>query len=320
MKKTLIALAAVAASGVALAQNVTLSGTISASYQKDLSNGAATGNVAAKGLVMTDAAFKVTATEDLGGGLKATADFAYDGPAARGGNATRADGGISVSGGFGTVAYRNTRTSDLIASIGSSAVALPDGVYDTGVGVRGAVDVLAYSLPSLVKGLTLGVSYVEGNDGNLNVPAGAGLTKSAYVLTGSYGMGPLTLTAQAKRNSVNDGGVAATRARANQLELSATYDAGVARIAVAHDGRESDSRGTGLGASVTVPLGAFSVGANYFKREDTKMTEFGARYELSKRTNFMASVGRIADRSNAAGTIGSGENGNQYRLRLSHSF
>jgi hypothetical protein len=62
MKKTLIAVAAAALSMGAMAQNVTLSGTISASYQKDLSG---TGGVA-KGLVMTDAAFKMTATEDLG--------------------------------------------------------------------------------------------------------------------------------------------------------------------------------------------------------------------------------------------------------------
>jgi hypothetical protein len=105
-------------------------------------------------------------------------------------------------------------------------------------------------------------------------------------------------------------------AEKNQIELAATYDAGIAKLSVAHDGRESATRGDALGFSATVPMGALSFGAQYFKRDATKMTEFGARYDLSKRTNFTASTGKVTARSNSA----TQQNGTQYRLRLSHSF
>jgi hypothetical protein len=131
----------VAAVGAASAQStVTLSGLYQFAYQRDLTNAvtnpalltansaltgdavAAAPNAVGEGFGVTDANFKLTAVEDLGGGLKASADMLIESGAFRGAPFTRADSGISLSGGFGTIAARNTRSSDLIASIGSPAV------------------------------------------------------------------------------------------------------------------------------------------------------------------------------------------------------
>jgi predicted porin len=330
MKKTLIALAAVAVSSAAMAQ-VTISGTYSVSYQKDIT--AATANPVfagststapttavltagvAKGLAVTDAAIRVAASEDIGGGVRAAGDFTLETGAQRGSLTTRADSGVSLSGGFGTVAYRNTRTSDLIASIGSSAISLPDGLYDNlGIVARGAADQINYTLPTLVKGLTLGVAYQEIGDGNVALSTTAAATKSAMAYALSYTTGPVTVNAVMKKLTLVPGGSPTTKT--SQQEFSASFDAGFARISVAHDGKESTAATAkaATGVSLHIPLGQASIGVQQFKRDALKQTEFGVRYDLSKRTSLTASSGKMAGHATAA------KNGTQSRVRVMHTF
>jgi predicted porin len=350
MKKTLIALAAVAVSSAAMAQ-VTISGTYSVSYQQDLTSttenpvlapgltGASKNDMVpltygkAKGLAVTDAAIRVAATEDIGGGVRAAADFTFETGAQRGTTVTRADSGVSLSGGFGTVAYRNTRTSDLIASIGSSAISLPDGLYDsTGIVSRSAVDTLAYTSPRM-SGLAASITMVENNEGNI---AAAATNKGANVVGLSYVNGPLTLAIAHKTKAKAAAASSGLTSEANN-EFSIAYDMGVARFAVAYDeasvtGTSSASAGAfasttnaravadlqtkaATGFSVTVPLGKFSIGAQQFKRDVAKVTEFGVRYDLTKRTAISASSGK---KSGLAQDLGF--NGSQYRVRVGHTF
>jgi hypothetical protein len=269
---------------------VTLSGTYRFAYQKDLSTAysSATANTNiqqlggsgsanpttrdvnatrdGKGLAVTDANLKLAAVEDLGGGLKASFDYLLETGAFRGAAVTRADSGIGVSGGFGAIAMRNTRNSDLIASIGSPAINLPDGLYDnSGIISRGAIDTVSYTSPT-ISGFTGSITYVELNDGAINlagtnaVPANT----SAYVLGGAYA------NAQTK---------------------------------------------AGNGFSVTVPLGAVTVGMNYFKRDVIKLTEFGVSYAFSKRTSAGFSTG-----TKSGLTETQGYKGTQYRAGLTHTF
>ena len=310
-----------------------MSGAYTLSYQNDLTNtvgnagfapttaAAATNTdnaVAArgKGLAVTDANFKLTAVEDLGGGLKASADVLFETGAYRTAALTRADSGVSLAGGFGTLAFRNTRSSDLIASIGSAAVSLPDGVYDSAnIVARGAIDTLGYTSNEIIPGLRVGVTYVEGNDGSINTPK---VAQNSYVLGASYTAGPLGLSAAYKTKAKN----ALATAKAN-MELAASYDLGVVKVAYAYDGATTDVVSAAktvaydkaaMGFSVTAPLGAVTVGANYFKRGDFKVVDFGAAYALSKRTTLGASVGKQdADQ-------GTTIKGNQYRVRLGHTF
>ena len=97
MKKTLLALAVVAASGAAFAQSATLSG----SYSFRLPSTKVAG-VSTAGFGTDTAAIALVATEDLGGGLKATAKVSLGGMM-RDGAGTGEDASVSLSGGFGTI-------------------------------------------------------------------------------------------------------------------------------------------------------------------------------------------------------------------------
>lgn len=323
--QALFALAILTVSGASFAQStVTLSGVYSVSYQKDLTSTVGnssyapnstgvttnTANSAAavgKGFAVTDAALKLAAVEDLGGGLKASFDYTLETGAQRGTAVTRADSGIALSGGFGAVAVRNTRSSDLIASIGSAAISLPDGLYDSSnIVSRGAIDTVSYTLPAF-SGVTASLTFAEaaGTDGNISLPT---TDKSSYTVGLVYANGPLTVGAALK--SMNS---PAATTKSSNYELMASYDLGVAKVAYAFDGK-SATTGTyaddANGVSVTVPVGAFTVGANYFKRGTNKVTEVGATYAFSKRTALsLASGKQTAD-----------ANGNQMRVKLAHSF
>jgi len=64
-----------------------------------------------------------------------------------------------------------------------------------------------------------------------------------------------------------------------------------------------------------VPVGAVSLDLSYFTRGDQTVTEFGARYELSKRTYLSAATGK------KAGLFANdGFQGSQYRVAMSHTF
>jgi hypothetical protein len=328
MKKTLIALAVLAASGASFAQSsVTLSGTYTFSLQKDITNTAAnstlvtansantgsqsavTSNVVGKGFAVTDANLKLAAVEDLGGGLKASFDYTLETGNFRGAAATRADSGIAVSGDFGTFALRNTRGSDLIASIASSAISLPDGLYDNlGIVSRAAQDQVIYTSPAF-NGFTAQVLYVEANDGAISLPTAAG-AKSAQVYGLSYAAGPLSVAAAVKAYTLQG----STTIKKNQQELAVSYDLGVAKVAYAFDGKETTTGANANGLSLTVPMGALTLGAQNFKRANLQTTEFGASYAFSKRTSLMAASGK------SSGSTDTFRNGTQSRVMLKHTF
>ncbi len=351
MKKSLVALAALAAVGAASAQStVTLSGLYTFSYQSDLTStsgnpvvipsagtaaGTALGFSPAKGFAVTDANLKLTAVEDLGGGMRASFDYLLETAAQRGAPVTRADSSISLtSAKLGTVAARNTRTSDLIAGIYSSAIFLADGLYDsTGIVSRSAVDTFGYTTPAF-NGFTGSLTFVEGNDGNISKP---NTNKSSYVLGVSYAAGPLSVAAAYKSKADNAAASNGLTPKAN-AELSVSYDFGVARVGYGYDAASvtGASTATTLGAftttgalqtvanlqtksaqglSVTVPLGAITVGAHYFKRGDAKLADIGAAYAFSKRTSLTTAYGKKSGLPAEAGF-----NGTQYRVGLRHTF
>ena len=97
MKKTLLALAVVAASGAAFAQSATLSGSYVFGYQSTK-----VGGVTTAGIGTDTAAIALVATEDLGGGLKATAKVSLGGMM-RDGAGTGEDASLVLSGGFGSI-------------------------------------------------------------------------------------------------------------------------------------------------------------------------------------------------------------------------
>jgi len=371
MKKSLIALAALAAVGAASAQSsVTISGRVAAGHQTDLSVPHASASTVANvqqlggsttavsqistngqqrkgtGLALMDTTLRISAVEDLGGGLRANFLFTVEGSREfRGAAITRADSGIGLTGPFGEIGYSNTRSSDALASVVSPAVYLADSVYDaSGILARGGIDTLTYQTPQLAPGLRLAAAYVENQDGAVNPPgtytttAGyAAANAKTYVLGATYTQGPMRLVIQHKTKHTNALASSGMTTKAN-TELFARYDLGVAAIALGYDGAErtgTSNASAGVfastanaqafnnnfakaatGVSVTVPLGALSVGAQHFKRGTAKMTDFGAVYSLSKRTAITAAVGKKSGLAND----NSGHYGNQHRVSLRHDF
>ncbi len=325
MKKSLIALAALAAVTAASAQStVTLSGAYSFSYQTDLTNVAANsalvtvnsargGTAAAaaattvdgQGFTVTAAEFKLAAVEDLGGGLKASFDYTMETGNFRGAPVTRADSGIGVSTPMGNIAMRNTRSSDLLAAIGSPAISLPDGIYES-VSSRGAIDTVSYTAPS-ISGFTASVTYVEGNDGAIDLPTTN--AKSINVYGVNYANGPISATYAMKVHSL----AAGSTIKKNQNELAASYDFGVAKVGFAFDDKTTAKGKTATGYSITVPVGAITFGAHMFKRDAVRMTDVGASYAFSKRTSVSVAAGTMKG-------LAAANNGNQSRIRLLHTF
>ena len=314
MKKTLIALAAVAATGAAFAQStVTLSGVVGFGYQKSTGTQAVaavpastyslgSAAVAAKGgvsgLTNTDATFRLGMVEDLGGGLKASAAVDYDTTGSTfASTPLRRNANIGLSGGFGSVAIHNTRSGELLTRGMVAPSYLPDGMFDnSGVITRAPVDVLAYTTPAF--GAFSGyVQYAEaGTDGN-------GTHANEVVVLGvNYASGPLAAGFALKNTN---GGVAVK----NNYEAFATYDLGVAKVGFGLDTKNNGLAKTAWSMGVAAPLGAVTVGVNYAKRDTAKVWEAVAKYDLSKRTNLNASFGKQSVDIN-----------NQYRLAVVHNF
>jgi predicted porin len=334
---------------------VTISGLVRAGVQKDMTQTAANpailatnANIAAqngpavvegKGLATTDININFAATEDLGGGLKASVFQNLETNPQRGAALTRADSGLSLGGGFGTLAYTNTRNSDQIASIGSSAINLPDGLYNnTGIVGRTDIDTLSYTSMPIMPGLNVSVTYVEANNGQINIPT---TNTSAYVLGAAYTNGPLVVRAAFKMKPATLTASSGLTGKDN-LELAVVYDLGLAKIGFAHDAASASGTSTAAastaasggtltaaqaqtlanlqtkaanGFSVHVPMGAVSFGLGMYTRGDQKVTDYGVRYDLSKRTNVTASGGKKSGLF-----VADGYKGNQYRIAMAHSF
>jgi len=302
MKKTLIALAALAATSAFAQSSVTLSGVVGYGYQ---SGTTAVGN---KGFTNTDMTFALGVTEDLGGGLKVSAATNFDTTGSTfASNALRRNSSLGLSGDFGTVAIINTRSSDLLTSAMVAPSYLPDGMYDgSGVIERAPVDVFSYTLPAF-GGFTPYVQYVEtATDGN-TTPA-----VKVTVVGATYVNGPLRVGAAYKSST----GLAAGAIKGN-AEAFATYDLGFALIGVGYDGKvnaagtvTADNATKGASSfGLSVPLGALTVGANYAVRGDADVAEFAAKYDLSKRTAARFSFGSQSVDARS-----------QYRLALVHTF
>jgi len=341
MKKSLIALAALAAVTAASAQStVTLSGNYGAAQQSYDRNA-----VAQKGLVVTDSSIRLTATEDLGGGLRASffsqLTAGSERGAANSAGVTKEDSSISLTGGFGTVAFANTRTSDTGISAMVFASWLPRTQWYDSVSARAAADAFSYTSPTF-SGVRVGVSSTEialvtatgvltGGDGQFQTgsSASSGSTANATAntnfrvttLSATYSEGPVMIAIAQKNTNLTAALVSAGVKKAN-TELAATYDLGVAKLGLAYDTATTTTGAvTGkdlVGYSVNVPVGAFEIGANAAERGTNRFIEYGVNYNLSKRTSVRAQAGKMSGvTSNSASnsTIG-----NLYRFGMYHTF
>lgn len=315
MKKTLLALAVVAASGAAFAQSATLSGSFIYGYQSTK-----VGGVTTAGLGTDTAAIALVATEDLGGGLKATAKVSLGGMM-RDGAGTGEDAFVSLAGGFGTVSMGAVETDDGLsrAYAGAPVIGLDGKVH----GANSNIDYISYTSPQLAPGLTAGVSYVDrGTTTGAGLAAGTtGPALAQPSLTGNltYGAGPIS--ARFDVTSWNRQGDAAvtTNTTKNRFRVSGNYNLGVAKVGLGYSSlkRTTGVSTTQLEAGVSAAFGATTVGAVYEQAKTTNAATksgftVGAQYNLSKRTNVSAGYATWKSAGKASDS--------QFRVLVGHSF
>jgi predicted porin len=327
MKKTLIALAVLAASGASFAQ-VTITGNLIMGYQATSSGSGADKS----GLGVDTSEIDFAATEDLGGGLKATALMALAGADRSGesgnGNVTGRDASLTLSGGFGAFALKSVRGADYL----SGGIANVGGVgFDGRVfSAKSNADSVSYTSPAF-SGFTVGLSHSEPSDvqglgAGAAGSAGADKDQRKTSISGAYAAGPLT--ANVGYGVYDQKGTTGSNVD-NTATISAAYDLGVAKIGAGFEGRKlvKGTRNDAL-VGVAVPFGNLALNASFASRQfndtgaTTGSTAEGTRtgyglqavYSLSKRTSV------IGNYRNWTAAIGDDKKTTETNLLLSHTF
>ncbi|THJ34267.1 porin [Lampropedia aestuarii] len=357
MKKSLIALAAIAASGLAMAQSsVTLYGVadiaVGDAYDK---TGAQSNNNINNG----NSRIGFRGVEDLGNGLKAEfqleqavrlADGSTGGNGGAGGATFARQAWVGLSGNFGAVragrqltpTYDAVAVYDLTGTANYSPVALNFGY---GGGSR-TNSLFKYVTPSF-GGFKASLGYVfEDNYTAYGANAdGKSNAKGFYDIAVIYQNGPLGVSAAYNYAEVNSGW--SKKSRVENSNIGATYDFGSFKLAGSYHYNDVASvsnyeggpasgtthiqpgiQGYSLGA--TVPLGAFSLTADVVYAKDRNELTPGAgkrdgvdavieaKYALSKRT-FVYGVYYRADKKGPQFENTFGEQ-NNYAIGLRHNF
>jgi len=303
MKKTLVALAVLAASGAVMAQSsVTLSGSISVGV---MDTGLAGATSAVTSLGGGANAINIASVEDLGGGLKGGFDGQMRFNASTGdrnsagtGNALFHNANAYVGGGFGTV------------RIGKIAEDSNCGFDPYGcTGGAGLIAGAAGTISGLIAAQTQASSlrYESTNLSGFTVryqTTVSSRTNERSVLNLSYAQGPVAVQYLQSKNSLNVGAdvvggtPAITDTTGKGTSVGASYDLGVAKLAI-FNAKTVSSAGittadiTGLTAAI--PMGGVTVLAGYAKDNkkattaDTKIG-LGFNYALSKRTTLGADM------------------------------
>lgn len=335
MKKTLIALAALAATGAVMAQSsVTLYGVVDVGFTSV--NNSGTGSTDNTGLTssnMTTNRLGFRGTEDLGGGLKAKfqieTSLAADAPAA----SSIGDRGawVGLEGGFGEVRlgreYSTTFWSGFLFSpFGTGGVGNGFGFANRVVahGATGQANpvwnsnAITYSTPRM-SGFQAHAQYAfdevaaAGNDAGrsagirLNYAAGPLMAELAYSDTD----GGATLAAASPVLGLT------TSADHKSVVGGVSYDFGVAKLMTNFGQEKANNTATGAAiAKVTnfeigavAPVGPGRLRASYNSSKidvvglatDPKITKFavGYIYDLSKRTAVYATVASLKNKNGA---------------------
>jgi hypothetical protein len=267
MKKTMIALAAVAAMGSASAQ-VALTGEFAWGYLASSTNGVETSG---GGIDTSQLAF--TANEDLGGGMAVKAKIVFNIGEYGAGNANADDQSLTLTTPMGALSLLTYKPGNWVT--GASGGGTWYGLDGKALAARAKRDGYAFTAP-LMAGLTATVAFTEpagatgegaGNAGQ----AGQGI----YNVSAKYATGPVVL--QAAYLSLSNPGTADST-KDSLVRLGGTYDLGVAKVGAAYEGAKLSGGGTNVETaySLTAPLAAnLSVAGTY---ASTNLTSSAAAY------------------------------------------
>jgi predicted porin len=329
MKKTLIAVAALAATG-AFAQNVTVSGTLDATYRSgktDTTAGTTVNStrIGKDGLGTTG--FTLSGSEDLGGGLKAdflvetyfnVADGVLEGA---GGTYSTGQSFVGLSGSFGSVKLGTPNAPTLTVQGARGAgfstkdagrASLGAGGYSTlmGLAVTRYDSAIGYTSPNF-SGFSVGLLYSPKSDDKATPDAGALSDVGLF-----YANGPIAAGVSKFAREIG-GGNTITAAVSSKNDLTSyfvSYDFKFAKFTLGgHTYKATDATGkdtadnAGMNLAADVPLSsALTLTANIQKLDDklagnvdSTMTGLGVQYALSKRSTTYARY--IVEKADNAG-------------------
>jgi len=269
MKKTLIALAALAATGATFAQ-ATISGQLGFSWQQSPVIAADGSHI--QGLSMNDGDIYLTAKEDLGGGMSATARGGFT-MRGRGTAIADRDGTISLAGPMGAVTVGNLRACGPLDAVKSGAVT---GTTYTANETENTVpldkcslvDVVIYTAPKFGD-FTLAATYGEFNNSAGTNQKGNATGLTFTVVGATYASGPFMATADltnyaAATSTSQSSGLKALdgwmRTRA-----AGTYDMGAAKFGLGYQ-TWSWGKADQMLASVAIPVQNVVFGLDYMAR------------------------------------------------------
>ncbi len=308
MKKSLIALAVLAASGAAMAQSsVTLYGIADVIVHKDA-------NVSAK---MTSGGYAasrwgIKGAEDLGGGLKANFNFEQrlDLTTGAASGFTRA-ANVGLSGGFGAIKLGKTWSAydDVVAEADSAfawSVLSPNLIAPSHTYVYNADNGVKYSSPTF-GGVSASVST--------NFKNASATVERATAFSLAYAGGPVYVALAYENAKAIDG---TTR---KPTRLVGSYDLGAAKILAAFGNVKGEGKDYNLG--VDVPLSPALVLSTGFTQvrpdaggDNANSFGLGVKYSLSKRTSVYG--GFRKDNDAAVNNFGGVES--RYGVGVNHSF
>jgi hypothetical protein len=344
MKKTLIALAVLAASGASFAQQVALTGNVTMGYQAATIAGAAgaAGSSDQAGFGTETSGLKFVATEDLGGGYKATAvmNLAVGARAASAGE----DATLTLATPVGALVLGTAKAGDYLSGGLAGVGAYYSGMDGKVFSARTSRDTVSFVVP--VGSFTLSATYQEApNLLGYGMGTTGASTETGQGLTGlvaSYAAGKLN--ANLTYLMINSNGAAGNSK--DQARLSGNYDFGVVKLgagavlATVNGGAgNANPRVSDFLVGLSAPLGQLTIGAQLASRRYDDINVLGgtngtatgyaleAKYDMSKRTAVIANYARwtqgIASASGSANGLGvAAAQGasSQYQLLLSHSF
>jgi len=324
MKKTLVALAVLAASGASFAQ-ATITGAYAYGYQTTSNVGGVSG-ADASGLGIDTSFVQFAASEDLGGGLTVKASMSIDGMN-RGGIAG-GDSNINISGGFGKISMGNGRGPDTMTDYTNGSVGMDGKVFSA----LTTSENIAYVTPNF-SGFTVQVQHLEGATSQATenaAPMGLGVGATGTSIQRrndiklSYASGPLA--AALNLLSYDQQGTSANTTNATTAQRGyVRYDFGVANVGAAiyqlnyQLGKRTD---TMVAANFPSIMGSkVDLGIEYASRDKNGTaadsfvtgTAMSAKYNLSKRTAVTGTYARW-DVAGGTGTVG------QTTILLGHSF
>ncbi|GLS15765.1 MULTISPECIES: porin [Hydrogenophaga] len=269
MKKTLIALAALASTAAIAQSTVTLYGKANVGLRKE----SGTSTTMRGGADGSDSRFGLRGTEDLGGGLKA--NFVFESglnPATGESDAVmfQRSAWAGLSGGFGELRLGRQYTVGFNTSIGYmpstyTSAQIRSGLGFNGVGSRTDAQI-RYISPNFGGVQAHIATQLKGNAENA-------LTEFAV----TYGNGPVKAALYTSKTKNTDG---------NNVALNGSYDFGSFMVAAGYVDKAGDNTGKGAWIHLGSTFGAFSPYIQFAKNNDNDQDtiEVGSRYALSKRT------------------------------------